>query len=56
MTNFERIKAMSIDELAEVLNDTISVFSCDDCSNKNNACTSENCLPFIKEWLEREVE
>lgn len=56
MTNFEKIKSMSIEEMAKVLDDSKSVFSCDDCPQRNSACTVGDCLPHIKKWLESEVE
>lgn len=59
MTNFERIKEMGIEELAEVLEDRDIVFSCNKCPAKKNrgyGCPEQSCLPYIKEWLESECD
>lgn len=50
MTNYDRIKAMNVEEMADLLD---SFMSCSDCRRNGN-----NCFPHydIKEWLEREVE
>ena len=60
MTNFERIKGMSVEELAEFLDNVTSLgldylvgvrgFPCDYCMEK---CKCESC---IKEWLESECD
>lgn len=55
MTNFERIKAMSVDEMAKLLCD------CSDCGNDgcygNDLCIQGDgaCNGLVK-WLESEVE
>lgn len=64
MTNFERIKAMSVEEMAEFMcsaNDTICFDNCNrDTGNKysckfGDSCTPENCIKCMKEYLESEV-
>lgn len=62
MTNFEKIKAMSVEEMAEYMAD---MFDCDLCSEdkrlgdclltKTERC-DEQCAKHCKEYLEREVE
>lgn len=49
MTNYEKIKAMSVEEMADFIDDCNS---CSRCSRKGN-----NCFPTFhtKEWLESEV-
>ena len=61
MTNFERIKAMSIEEMAEFLTnidtdiyDEEVFFSC--CLGDNNDIEICDTYGDIKEWLESEVE
>lgn len=52
MTNYERIKNMSIDEMAELFDDNLS---CSICSRRyvRAGCDDiEDCIPYIKEWLE----
>lgn len=34
MTNFERIKGMNVEELAEIFEDKVSSFDCDACSSE----------------------
>lgn len=55
MTNFEKIKNMSVKELAEKLNES---FACDRCPI-NDLCDSivgGNCTKVWIEWLKSEVE
>lgn len=50
-TNFDKIKAMTIEEMAA------SHYTDCSCCNFNNqiSCTGGNCEKGIKEWLESEV-
>lgn len=48
MTNFEKIKNMSIDEMANFINKIVAY-----CFN-DEECV--DCLPIIGEWLNSEVE
>lgn len=50
MTNYEKIKEMSIDELAEYIE---SITTCSYCPIEECACNY--CYGSIKEWLENEV-
>lgn len=52
MTNFERIKEMTIDELAEIL----AVSPCAICKKKSNQNCEIPCSLGAKQWLESEVE
>lgn len=62
MTNYERIKNMSIEEMAS---DFADYFNCSLCSEgqrlmdnpllKDEKCDG-NCALYCKEWLESEVE
>lgn len=58
MTNYERIKAMSVEELAELLNNHND--PCKFCVRcDEDYCRSEEsgyCEEHIKKWLESEVE
>ena len=59
MTNFERIKAMSIEELADLLakrNFSCMPFckSCEKCNT--NTFSYPFCVAGIKTWLEKEVQ
>ena len=51
MTNYEKIKAMSVDEMVDFINKTNA---CEKCAH-NNCCDGE-CRSGIREWLESEVE
>ena len=56
MTNFECIKAMNIEEMAEFIA-TIQVNEdLDTCPLPAEFCTVEHIAKFQKEWLESEVE
>ena len=54
MTNYERIKSMTIDEMAEWLQDGIN--ECDCCAYGLKFACPDSCIYGIKQWLEREVE
>ena len=53
-TNYDRIKSMSVEEMAEYLSDHWSCIGCafeKDCDDNYISCHKN-----IKQWLEREVE
>ena len=54
MTNYDRIKAMNIDEMADYFN---GIFDCSNCPNDMFLCESKGsvCTKYIKQWLEQEV-
>ena len=54
MTNYDRIKDMNIDEMAEYFN---GIFDCSNCPNDMFLCESKGsvCTKYIKQWLESEV-
>ena len=54
VTQFDRIKAMNIDEMAEHFN---GIFDCSNCPNDMFLCESKGsvCTKYIKQWLEQEV-
>jgi hypothetical protein len=55
MTNYERIKNMSVEEMAEFLEENNDI--CCFCVLKDNdVCNDEDCKYFIKQWLGTEVE
>lgn len=58
MTNFEKIKSLDINELAEKLNES---FACDHCPlgefcSENSSELTSSCTGVWKEWLKSEVE
>lgn len=54
MTNYERIKHMSVDELADFLCDNECCYMCAFC---DRLCkVDEECHEGISEWLKQEVE
>lgn len=57
MNNYEKIKAMSIDEMAKCIDD-ISDCICRICKNNSSVkCKPfETCCEGIKQWLESECE
>lgn len=61
MTNFEKIKNMTVYELAKFINDGVSSDPCDYCIHSENACNSDLCggkddVDIIAEWLRSEAE
>lgn len=48
MNNFEKIKAMSIDEMAKLIAKL--------CGNGCETCPCNKCADSIKQWLESEEE
>lgn len=55
LTNYDRIKSMSVEEMADFLT-KIQFFSCVVCEKeKDETCTKENCANFHKQWLLQEV-
>lgn len=55
MTNFEKIKQMSVEELAKFIEETSSGGSCDFCVYSDN-CPNVDCKIGIKWWLKSEAE
>ena len=55
ITNYDRIRSMSIDEMAGYFNE---IFDCRNCPNDMFLCESNGnvCTKYIKQWLESEVE
>ena len=55
VTQFDRIKAMSVEEMADYLN---GIFDCSNCPNDMFLCESKGsvCTKYIKQWLNSEVE
>lgn len=55
MTNLDRIKNMTVDELVELF-DNIGHDCTRTCSYfDTDMCHSENCIDGIKKWLEQEA-
>lgn len=57
MTNYEKIKKMSADEIATAILKGISSDPCDYCNHDtcDNRCYYKSDYEIIKDWLEREV-
>lgn len=53
MNNFEKIKQMSVDEMADFLD---KESRCECCIYNDKDCTDEECMQSIKIWLLQEVE
>lgn len=58
MTNYERIKAMTVDEMAEMFEEIFSYLkSCGHCPAFGICMDTENvCIESVEKWLEREVQ
>ncbi len=57
MTNYERIKEMSIDELAQAMGDCAKDYGCYCCPFEYECIkqSGNTCKQHIKSWLESEV-
>ena len=55
-TNFEKIKNMSIDELANLFSKWTTTGACNDFGITTSRKCDGNCQVCLKEWLESEVE
>ena len=57
MTNYDRIKQMSIEEMATMLdNFRLDCSYCPACDFCNKSFKDEECRDIVKKWLEQEVE
>ena len=58
MTNFEKIKNMSVEEMAREINHICNVpcFPCNDRRCTGDSGSVIKCCKGIKKWLESEVE
>ena len=54
-TNFDRIKEMSVDELADLLGEAECIHYDTGCVIPVAECLDENCKICAKKWLESEV-
>ena len=55
MNNYEKIKTMTLDEMAEFLTDRSACDTCD-CDMEENKCMAVGCLDGVKQWLQAESE
>ena len=58
MTNADIIRAMSDEELAKLMDDSVDYFNCDMCDyrDSNGYCDGIHCKDNILKWLQSEVE
>lgn len=58
MTNEQKIREMTTDELADLIEYPIAVFCCADCKRNPvvGTCSKKDCKEEIKEWLNAEAE
>ena len=57
MTNFEKIKAMSVEEMAEEIYTNVACRSCNLCPAEDICADAANgCIHTIEKYLESEVE
>lgn len=60
MTNFEKIKSMSKEQMTHFMLNALNNDVCDYCKNCNTSCLEdEDCLEneeIIKKWLESEAD
>ena len=56
ITNFERIKNMSVEEMVKTIDDYRYFLACDLCVFFGDNCPNNSCTVGIKLWLESEAE
>ncbi len=56
MTNGDKIRNMSNNELAFLINESRDFFSCKECNHEQDKHCQDDCLPYIKKWLESESD
>ncbi|MNJ04720.1 hypothetical protein D3C73_1656080 [compost metagenome] len=59
MTNYEKIKSMNIDEMAEFMFNMVDCISCTHkLKRSNDVCNGDGkkCLKVTKEWLKKDVK
>ena len=54
LTNFQRIKSMSLDEMAEFINNSIE--HCEQICISSTCAFHRECISGIKQWLQEESE
>ena len=55
MTNYERIKNMSVEEMARFIASSCCEELVNTCYDECCGCGDATCQGFLKEWLESEV-
>ena len=57
-TNYEKIKELSYEEMVVFIMKYLGGPHCDICGRHRHSerCIPENCIDFIKEWLQQEVD
>lgn len=59
MTNADKIRAMTDEELAELMNSSLDYFNCNDCEYRehvrNGYCNENGCTKYILKWLKDEA-
>ncbi len=56
VTNYERIKSMSIEEMAESIKEKLPIDCCLLCIGCPDEEFETNCKKYIKQWLQSESE
>lgn len=55
MTNYEKIKSMSIEEITDFLFEYAGSVTCENCYLNTKCKFSTSCIDTIRKWLENEV-
>lgn len=58
VTNADRIRSMTNEELAGLIDNSMNVFSCPMCDMYEQAdiCEPEDCYGYILKWLKKEIK
>ena len=54
MNNFEKIKSLTLDEMAEFITDISACDACT-CDMEENKCMAVGCRDGVKQWLQQEA-
>ena len=56
MTNGDKIRSMTDEELVGCLNNEYYFMACDECDYRNGSCDGKHCEETILKWLRTEVK
>lgn len=54
MTNGDKIRSMTDQELARLLDNSLEFFSCDECEKENNDIGCDDCEAWILKFLQKD--
>lgn len=55
-TNADKIRSMTDEELAQLMDNSLNYFNCDMCEFYVPHCNGEHCQEYILKWLKSEIK